>query len=256
MNNSKDLAGQVICLAGASRGIGNSLAAALSNRGASVCVLSRSGDFTTTPEQENVLSLTCDVSDYTAVTRAASEIQSKLGRVDVVINTAAVLGATGPLWTTDPEEWKRAIEVNLVGTYHTMRAFLPAMIAARRGRIINFAGGGAAYAYPDFSGYGASKAAVVRLSETVAVEAEPFGVQVNVIAPGAIDTELLRAVQAAGGEVRTLGNISLVIDLVIFLVSPASDHIRGKFVHARDTYRDWLHLSPDAYTLRRVEPKT
>jgi NAD(P)-dependent dehydrogenase (short-subunit alcohol dehydrogenase family) len=245
-----------VVIAGASRGIGRSLAKAFASSGAKVALLAR-GDLkgleAELAGQAEVMALRCDVADWASVRDAAAAVESRWGRAHVLVNTAAVLGATGPLWESDPEVWKQGIDVNLLGSYHAMRAFLPKMIEARQGKVINFAGGGAAYAYPMFSSYGAAKAAIVRLTETVAVEAAPFGVQVNVVAPGAIDTDLLRAVQAAGGEVRTFGSIDLVIDVVKFLASRNSDHIGGRFIHARDSYKDWRELRPDDYTLRRVE---
>jgi 3-oxoacyl-[acyl-carrier protein] reductase len=204
-------------------------------------------------QRTEVLAQQCDVTDFESVAGAAAAVQQRWGRVDALVNTAAVLGATGPLWTTDPAQWADAVNVNLLGTYHTMRAFLPSMIEAKRGKIVNFAGGGAAYGYPMFSGYAASKAAVVRLTETVASECAPFNVQVNSVAPGAIATELLEAVRAAGGEVRTLGSIDLVIRVVMFLVSADSDHIGGRFIHAKDNYDEWQQLAADDYTLRRIE---
>lgn len=260
-DSERPFQGKVVCIAGASRGIGKSLAGAFAEQGANLTLLARSNDLDRTGEElssqgRNPLALKCDVTDYESVANAAAEVQKKWGRIDVLVNTAAVLGATGPLWTTDPAQWASAVNVNLLGTYHTMRAFLPGMVEARRGKVVNFAGGGAAYGYPMFSPYAASKAAVVRLTETVAAECAPYNVTVNSVAPGAIDTELLRAVRAAGGEVRTLGSIDLVISVVLFLASSASDHIGGRFIHAKDSYREWDRLNPDDYTLRRVELRT
>ncbi len=255
--NELDFSGRVVCVAGGSQGIGKALAKAFAERGASLVLLARSQELERVSSElsgrTEVLALKCDVSDYRTVAAAAEAVDRRWGKADILINTAAVLGATGPIWTTFPEEWALATSVNLLGTYHTIRAFLPAMIKARRGKIINFAGGGAAYGYPTFSAYAASKVAVVRLTETVAMECAPHNVQVNVVAPGAIETELLRAVRAAGGEVRTLGSIDQVIDLALFLASPSSDHVSGRFIHAKDCYRQWQNLTPESYTLRRIQ---
>jgi NAD(P)-dependent dehydrogenase (short-subunit alcohol dehydrogenase family) len=136
-----------------------------------------------------------------------------------------------------------------------MRAVLPHMIRNNHGKIMNFAGGGAAYGYPRFTAYAASKVAVVRMSETVAQECAGYNIQVNSIAPGAIDTEMLRAVRASGGEVRSVGTMDQPVALLLFLASPKSDHITGRFIHAKDSYREFLpDLPVDTYTLRRVQP--
>jgi 3-oxoacyl-[acyl-carrier protein] reductase len=202
----------------------------------------------------DVIALECDITNFAAVEAAVAAGMDRWGRIDSLVNCAAVLGATGEIWKTDPAEWQRALNVNLIGTYHTMRAVLPHMVSARSGRIVNFAGGGAAYGYPLFSGYAASKAGVVRLTETVATECAAYNVQVNVIAPGAIDTDLLRAVRSAGGEVRTLGRMEEAVALVVYLASGDSNHITGRFIHARDSYRDWPQVLPEElYTLRRVQ---
>ncbi len=247
----------VVCIAGASRGIGEALARAFAADGASLLLLARSASVLTLAEELSQaapsMGQCCDVSSWSEVQNAIETGREKFGHIDVLVNSAALLGPTGVLWSTNPDEWASTVNANLTGTYNTMRAVLPHMIEARRGKIINFAGGGAAYAYPNFTAYGASKAAIVRLTETVAVEAAPFNVQANVIAPGAIETEMLKAVRRAGGEVRTVGTMDQPVALVRYLASPESDHITGRFIHAKDDYRDWPHsLSADSYTLRRV----
>ncbi len=248
---------KVVCIAGASRGIGRALAEAFAAEGAKLLLLARSEDVLSLAKRlgpgDRVVGEVCDIGDYQAVETAISAAVARWKRIDVLVNTAAVLGPTGETWKTDPAAWETALRVNLLGTYHTMRAALPSMIQAGSGKIVNFAGGGAAYGYPLFSAYGSSKAAVVRLTETVSMECAPFGVQVNVIAPGAIETDLLESVRAAGGEVRTVGKMEQAIDVVLFLSSESASHLSGRFIHAKDEYRDFTaNLPADAYTLRRV----
>jgi NAD(P)-dependent dehydrogenase (short-subunit alcohol dehydrogenase family) len=253
------LAGKVAVVTGASRGIGRAVAEALAHSGARLLLIARSDSVKSTADElsahAEVVGARCDVAKWSDVAAAVELAVKQWQRIDVLVNAAAVLGATGELWKTDPEDWNRAIDANLRGTYHTMRAVLPHMIRERSGSIVNFAGGGAAYGYPRFSAYAASKVAVVRLTETVALECEPYGIKANVIAPGAIETEMLQAVRAAGGEVRTVCGIDEPVQLVMFLASPASDHVSGRFIHARDDYRNWqAPLAQDIYTLRRVQP--
>jgi NAD(P)-dependent dehydrogenase (short-subunit alcohol dehydrogenase family) len=149
------------------------------------------------------------------------------------------------------------------------------MIARRQGKIINFSGGGATGPRPNFSAYSASKAAVVRLTETLAEELRPFNVQVNAVAPGAINTgmleEVLAAGEAAGVELaaaqsrKTQGGtpIELAARLVVFLASGASGSLTGKLISApHDNWQNWgtedlarLDGSP-WYTLRRMDEPT
>ena len=249
----------VVCVTGASRGIGRAVAESYASQGARLLLLARSeelcGIAAELARQTEVVAVRCDVACFDTVRRAIDSAVSGWGRLDALINAAAVLGATGEIWTTDPEQWAAAISVNLIGTYNTMRAAIPHMIQARAGKIVNFAGGGAAYGYPLFSAYGSAKAAVVRLTETVGMEVEPYGIQVNAVAPGAIDTDMLRAVRQAGGEVRTVGSMQQAVEVVQFLAGPGSGSISGRFIHARDAYRDFASgLPADLYKLRRAQP--
>jgi 3-oxoacyl-[acyl-carrier protein] reductase len=253
------LHGRVVLITGASRGIGRAAAAAFAHRGARVVMLARSSELESLVRgmgsPDTTAAVRGDVSNPADVDRAVTTAIERFGRIDVLVNAAAVLGPAGEVWTTDPDAWFETIRVNLFGTYGTVRAVLPHMIRQNRGKIVNFAGGGAAYGYPRFTAYAASKVAVVRLTETVAQECAGHNIQVNVIAPGAIETDMLRAVRAAGGEVRSVGTMEQAIALVLFLASDCSDHITGRFVHARDSYREFLPgLAPDSYTLRRVQP--
>jgi NAD(P)-dependent dehydrogenase (short-subunit alcohol dehydrogenase family) len=249
----------VVCISGASRGIGRAVAEAFASRGARLLLLARSealcGVAAKLGRHSEVAAVRCDISRFEPVREAIDQAVTRWGGIDVLVNAAAILGATGEIWTTDPGEWAAAVNVNLIGTYHTMRAAIPHMRQARSGKIVNFAGGGAAYGYPLFSSYGSSKAAVVRLTETVAMECAPYGIQVNAVAPGAIETEMLRAVRAAGGEVKTIGTMQEAVDVVLFLADGGSEHLSGRFIHARDAYREFPpQLAADCYTLRRVQP--
>jgi NAD(P)-dependent dehydrogenase (short-subunit alcohol dehydrogenase family) len=250
---------KVVCITGASRGIGRAAAEAFARQGAKLLLLARSEDLLRVAAEHHneneVLAHQCDVADPVQVDVAIERAVKQWGRIDVLINAAAILGPAGDMWTTAPDEWFETIRVNLYGSYNTMRAVLPHMIRNNHGKIMNFAGGGAAYGYPRFTAYAASKVAVVRMSETVAQECAGYNIQVNSIAPGAIDTEMLRAVRASGGEVRSVGTMDQPVALLLFLASPKSDHITGRFIHAKDSYREFLpDLPVDTYTLRRVQP--
>lgn len=249
-------AGAVVMIAGAGRGIGEAVARNFAARGCRLALLSQSGraESVAADLDAEATGVACDVSDYAAVEAATARTLEQWGRIDVLVNAAAMLGPTGDFWTMSAAEWRRTVDVDLCGTFNLMRAVAPGMIEAGGGRIVNFAGGGAAYGYPQFSPYGSAKAAVVRFTETAALELAPHNVQVNVIAPGAIETDMLRQVRAAGGEVRTTGRMEDAVRVVAYLGSTEAGDLTGRFIHARDDYREFpADLDRDLYKLRRVD---
>jgi 3-oxoacyl-[acyl-carrier protein] reductase len=173
------------------------------------------------------------------------------------------------------EDWIQTLIVNLIGTVLCCKAVLPGMIDRRHGKIINLSGGGATTPRPNFSAYAASKAAVVRFTETLAEEVKKFNIQVNAIAPGAINTKMLDEVLTAGeaaGEAtiaqarkqKETGGDSLeaAVTLVVFLASDESNTLTGKLISAQhDPWREWsgkadeLNATP-LYTIRRLDPFT
>ena len=191
------------------------------------------------------------------------------------MNNAGVYGPKGPIEEVNWDEWVRAIQINLFGTVYMCRAIIPHLKRLRYGKIINLSGGGATNPLPRISAYAASKAAVVRMTDTLAEELREWNVDVNAIAPGALNTRLLDEVIAAGPEKvgadffqRSLkqkkeGGVGLEkgAELAVFLASAQSDGITGRLISA--IWDDWRHLperrqeiaASDVYTLRRIVPK-
>jgi NAD(P)-dependent dehydrogenase (short-subunit alcohol dehydrogenase family) len=209
------------------------------------------------------------VRDVTAlVDRALAEF----GRVDVVVNNAGVAGPIGALEDLDWTQWMRTIEINLMGAVWLSRAVLPHFKRAGRGKIIQLSGGGATKPMPRLSAYAASKAAVVRFVETLAEEVRPWGIDVNAMAPGTLDTRMLDEILSAGPE--ALGSalyeqmlqqkrsggapLSRAVELALFLGGSSSDGISGKLISA--LWDPWEELpahieqlrASDVYTLRRI----
>jgi NAD(P)-dependent dehydrogenase (short-subunit alcohol dehydrogenase family) len=175
----------------------------------------------------------------------------------------------------DWSEWEEAVRINLLGTVLMCRSALGPMRARGYGKIVNLSGGGATAPLPRFSAYAASKAAVVRVTETLAEELREDHVDVNAIAPGALNTRLLDQVLEAGPEKvgrafherarqqRDEGGAPLEkgAALAVFLASAGSDGITGRLLSA--VWDDWARLSErredlektDIYTLRRIVPK-
>ena len=204
-----------------------------------------------------------DVADPNSVASLFAEISREWQGLDAVIHSAAELGQAGNFWQLDPERFAHTLRVNSTGAFFIAKDFVQTWFDTapktppRRGKIILFAGGGAGYGYPQFLPYGTSKAAAVRMCETMAMEldAAQIPVDVNIIAPGANETSMLAAVRAAGGEVRTVVPFSKPIALCRWLLSSESDGVSGRFLHVNDPYPT---LSPsslraEAFKLRRID---
>lgn len=252
---------RVTLVTGGGRGIGRAIARAFAAGGTCVAVVSRTSSALAVAKEIRseggcALGFEADVTDPLAVREVIQRVSEGLGYVEVLINAAAILGPTGPLLSNDLSYWSRTIEVNLLGTVNMIQSTLPHMVDVGWGRIVNFAGGGAAYGYPNFTAYGASKAAVVRLTESLAMEYGGKGVRVNVIAPGAVETDMLHEVRAAGGEVRTTVDVALPVRLALFLASEMGGKLNGCFIHSKDKYESWSEetLADDFYKLRRIDP--
>jgi NAD(P)-dependent dehydrogenase (short-subunit alcohol dehydrogenase family) len=215
-----------------------------------------------------------DVSVPGQVASLVRQVVSDLGGLDVLVCNAGVYGPKGPIEDVDWDEWMDALHVNLCGAVLCCRAALPHLRAQGRGKIILLSGGGATKALPFLSSYAASKAALVRFGETLAEETKDTGIDVNAIAPGALNTRLLDEVLAAGPasvgqafhdqahEQKRKGGTPLEIGaaLCAFLASPQSDGITGRLISA--VWDPWQDLpahreelmASDVYTLRRIVP--
>jgi 3-oxoacyl-[acyl-carrier protein] reductase len=268
------LKSKVAIVTGAGKGIGKAVALAFAREGARVVVVSRTfSEVRDVAAQiammgRHALPLKVDVSSRGDVCKMVNSTIARFGRIDVLVNNAGVLGPVGPLVKNDVDDWIKTIEVNLIGTFFSCREVLPTMMKQRSGKIINFSGGGATSPRPRFSAYASSKTAVVRLTETLAEEVKGFNIQVNAIAPGAVDTRMHDQVLAAGiaagkkameesQKVKVTGGtpLKLPVELAIFLASDASDGLTGKLLSA--VWDNWKKMdlnkvsSSDVYTLRR-----
>ena len=265
-----------IVLTGSSSGIGRALAERLLAHGHQVWGIARSDQSAFVLGSGGAFhAARCNVADWSQVELAAREILSVWPEIDALVTCAGIQGAIGRTVTIDPAQWTATVRANLDGTFHAIRAFQAALLRApRRAKIVCFSGGGATKARPNFSAYAAAKAAVVRLVETVAEEERAAPLDINAVAPGAINTRLTAEVVALGpgvvGEAEYQAAvkqtaeggapIERALDLVEWLLSPASDGISGRLLSAPwdpwpalARHKDELARS-DTYTLRRIVP--
>jgi len=278
------LAGKRALITGGSQGFGFAVARAFIEEGASVMLCARGvGPLRRAQEElaamagrkSRVVAMAADVSVPDEVRRLVDTALAELGGLDVLVCNAGIYGPKGPLQDVDWTEWSDAIGVNLMGVALACRAVLPHFLQRRCGKILVLSGGGASKPLPYLSGYAASKAAVVRLAETLADEVRESGIDVNAIAPGALNTRLLDEVLEAGPEKvgptfyeqavkqKEQGGTAMELgaSLCVFLASSAGDGITGKLISA--VWDPWRTLpehlddlrDSDIYTLRRIVPK-
>jgi 2-dehydro-3-deoxy-L-rhamnonate dehydrogenase (NAD+) len=279
------LAGRGAVITGASQGLGRAIAARFVRAGASVLLVARGqaalenacAELAPLAERpgQRVAIKAGDVADPAACAAIAEAARELLPDLCILVNNAGVYGPIGRMEEVDWTAWVDAVRINLFGTVLMCREMIPLLRARGYGKIVNLSGGGATAPLPRFTAYAATKAAVVRLTETLAVELRDAGIDVNAIAPGSLNTRLLDQVLAAGpdaaGEAfhrralqqREEGGVPLErgAALVVFLASAASDGISGRLVSA--VWDDWASLAgraaelagSDLYTLRRITPE-
>ncbi len=278
------LEGRTAIITGASQGLGLAIARAYVKAGASVLLCARDERLLQEAREEvsklaqpeqMVLARLADVSNREHVENLLNQALSSFAQLHILVNNAGVYGPKGPVEEVPWEEWVRALEINLLGSVLMCRAVLPHFKAHKYGKIIQLSGGGATNPLPRISAYAVSKAAVVRFAETLAEEARKDGIDVNSIAPGALNTRLLDEVLAAGPEKvgkdfyeralkqKAQGGAPLEkgAELAVFLGSVASDGITGKLISA--LWDPWERLTDylqelrqtDVYTLRRIVPQ-
>ncbi|NWJ94482.1 MAG: SDR family oxidoreductase [Chloroflexi bacterium] len=278
---------KVAIITGANRGLGEAIAQAYAKEGAHLLLAARETALLQTSAgrvaeklgprsaEQKIEILATDISKLEDVTALANRALELFGRIDILVNNAGVYGPIGFFEEVDWQEWCDAININLFGTVAMTRAVVPIMKKQGSGKIINLSGGGATAPLPRFSSYAASKAAVVRLTETLAHELAPFNIEINAIAPGALNTRLLEQVIEAGPEQagedfyrrslkqREEGGAPLEVgsNLAVFLASAESDGISGRLISA--VWDDWKNFpqeverlkKSDLFTLRRIVPE-
>jgi len=277
------LTGRSAIVTGASVGLGYEIARAFVAEGANVVICARSaeslqGAFSSlsalaAPGQQ-IRMRGCDVSSEAQVNDLVAFAIEQLGTVQIVVNNAGVQGPIGPTEDIALDDWRHTFEINLYGVLFSCRALIPHFRSQGYGKIVNLSGGGAASPRPFFSAYATSKAAVVRLTENLAEELRGQHIDVNAVAPGALNTQMLEQTLAAGPELvgqgqfqqaekqKVAGGSSLekAAALCVYLASADSDGVSGRLISAPWDPWPTLHdhtaelSTSDIYTLRRIVP--
>jgi NAD(P)-dependent dehydrogenase (short-subunit alcohol dehydrogenase family) len=278
------LANKNAIVTGASQGLGKEIARHYLRAGASVAIGARDGAMLRETAREleteaqpgrRVFAQTCDVSSEQAVAEFCAIASEELGDIHILVANAGIYGPMGPTEAVPFDEWARAVSINLYGVLLPCRAIIPRFKERGSGKIVVISGGGATNPMPNISAYAASKAAVVRLVECLALELEPFGVQVNAIAPGALKTRMMEEVLAAGPEKvgpkffaqnekwaeEGATSLDLGASLAVHLGSEESGRVTGRLLSAR--WDPWQSLAEreselaasDIYCLRRIVPE-
>jgi NAD(P)-dependent dehydrogenase (short-subunit alcohol dehydrogenase family) len=251
-----DLLGTVVLVTGAGRGIGRRLAQRLAGRGAALALVARSPDELAetaaliTAAGGTAAAASADVTDADELTRAFAALRTALGPVDVLVNNAGVLGPIGPLWEVDVDDWWATMDVNVRGTVLATRIVMADMSVAGHGRIINVTSQAGVHRWPLVSGYSVSKAAVVKLTENLALEVRRHGISVFSVHPGLLPIGMAEAVAAHApttsheATVRDWAMAEIAdgrgadperaIDLLARIVAGDADRLSGRHLSVHD----------------------
>jgi NAD(P)-dependent dehydrogenase (short-subunit alcohol dehydrogenase family) len=254
----------VALVTGGGRGIGRGIAHSLAKQGWDVAVTARSAaqlSETAKLAEGRVIPVPADVSDRASVKALVRSVEFMLGPVNLLVNNAGTAGPLGPFWECNPDDWWRCQEVNLRGPMLCCRELVPGMIARQAGRIINVVSGAGTRAYPDMSAYVASKTALIRFSEQLALELKPHGISVFPIMPGVVRTAMLEEARKHLPFVQKLLDDGreitpdVVAGLILTLASGVADSLSGRLFSVDDNVEEIVRRAEqvqanDLYLLR------
>jgi len=238
------LQGRVALVTGGSRGIGYAIAAAYVREGAKVVICGRNELHLQEAVARlqvigDVFPVVCDVSSISQVEEMVQKAIGRYGTVDILVNNAGISMTFGRVGEIDPRLWARVVQVNLVGTFNSCHAVIPKMLSQASGKIINLKGYGANMPSPRVSAYGASKAAVLAFTRTLAREYRGSGITVNCLSPGVVKTELILNREATpegrpyleqfSGFIDVLANpAEKAAQLAVRMASSSTDGVSGR----------------------------
>jgi 3-oxoacyl-[acyl-carrier protein] reductase len=236
-----DLKGKTALVTGAGKGIGKEIALTLAFQGADVVVTDIADTvFDTTKEIEklgvNSLALKCDVSNAQEVKDTAKQVIEKFNKLDILVNNAGIYPQKPFLEMTE-EDWTKVLNINLNGIFHVTKAFLSGMVERKYGKIVNLSSiSGPFVIFPNLVHYSSSKAAIAGFTKALALEMAPYRINVNAVAPGAIDVSGGQMPEAMTQQIvraiplGRMGKPDDIANLVVFLVSDEANFITGQTI--------------------------
>ncbi len=245
-----DLAGKVAFVTGGGTGIGGAVALRLAARGVHVAIVGRRLEpLEAVAEQSGAWAVQCDVGSTASVESAVQQVVERFGRIDIVVNNAGIAQRAG-VEELDDEGWSSMIEINLTGPARVARAAVPHMRARGGGAIVNVASVGALFAARKSVAYSTTKAGLLGLTRSMAMDLGPVGIRVNTLCPGWVDTPMAGKASTAAGQIhdldeaqsrellvrnnpiRRMADPDEIASCVEFLVSGAASFVTGAMLVA------------------------
>tara|TARA_B100000989_G_scaffold297479_1_gene283363 strand:+ start:1439 stop:2377 length:939 start_codon:yes stop_codon:yes gene_type:complete len=273
-----------VIITGSSSGIGFEIAKSYLINGANVMICSSKKNniknaykklLRFKKDKQYLLHKKADVSSYGEIKNLVKFALKKFKKIDILINNAGIYGPKGSIDKVDWKKWVKTVKINLFGSIMLCKEILPHFKKRNKGKIIQLSGGGAAAPLPNITGYAVSKVGIVRFIESLSYELKNYKIDVNSVAPGTINTKMLREILKSGP--KKIGKIAYkkaliqkkdggssikdLSELILFLGSSQSDGISGKLISSIwDDWRSWtkkinLLKKNDIFTLRRITPK-
>lgn len=262
-----ELTGQTAFIAGAARGIGRAIAMAFASEGCKVAILDRDPGVLAVADElaqrhgERAVAFAADVTNLVTLRKAADDIQTSLGRIDHVVFAVAVgSGKYGfPFWKVEPVDWGRVLEVNVIGAVNVAHVFAPVLAQASSGTMLFLASVAGQIGSQSDPPYSASKAALINFTQCAARDLAHYGVRVNALCPGMVETALNRSVweswtrrqaenerqtyeEWAGEKIRSLVPLGRwqtpedIAAMAVFLASPRAANVTGQTINVDGGY--------------------
>jgi len=231
---------------GASRGIGRAIALGLAEAGVKVALVATNREKLDAVAKDiadkggECIVVPGDVSNIEHVDAAVAAAKAALGNIDLLVNAAGVIDPEVTAWEADPEQWWRTFEINVRGPFLMARALVPGMLAAGGGRIVDLSSGAASHPMGEASGYNASKTALLRLGEHMALAGGDQGLKVFEVAPGVVQTDMTESMKMHDGRTDWTP-VQTTVDMVLAIARGEIDDCSGWFIRVTDDTPESLH---------------